>query len=105
LPSKQKRSIDRVLVVTNDFHVPRTKLLFEQVFATEGVSHIFVDTLAAPTVADERASLFRNEFAWLEQSKLKLLLEQMTNRPFRLPSKQRIEQARSELRNLETTVL
>ena len=98
---KPSTAVDRVLVVTNDFHAPRTKLLFEQVFATLGVSHIRVDTLAAPTVSDERQSLIENEFVWLEAKRLAILLKNMTNHPFQLPSEKRIQQARNELRNHE----
>jgi len=93
--------VDRVLVVTNDFHAPRTKLLFEQVFATKELSHIQIDILAAPTVLDERTSLVENEFNWLQATRLKLLLENMTDHPFQLPSEKRIQQARSELQNHE----
>lgn len=99
--SSISKPIIPLVVVTSDYHVPRATLLFEQVFRTEAIRLYeaikIIGIPAATSNATERQRLFSNERHWLQNSTLKLLLTQLSNHPFELPTVQRIEKARSEL--------
>jgi uncharacterized SAM-binding protein YcdF (DUF218 family) len=104
IPILKKIKVDRIVLVTSDYHIPRAKLIFEQVFSTDAAEllNTQVFTYAAPTTLnDDRTHLFENERFWLQPDRLKLLLTNMTDHPFDLPSKARIEKARRELDDIE----
>jgi uncharacterized SAM-binding protein YcdF (DUF218 family) len=104
IPILRKIKADRIVIVTSDYHVPRAKLLFEQVFSTDAVELLRAEllTFVAPTTRnDARTRLFENERFWLQSNPLKRLLTNMTDHPFHLPSLARIEWARQELNNIE----
>jgi uncharacterized SAM-binding protein YcdF (DUF218 family) len=89
-----------IVVVTSDYHAPRAKLLFEQVFATEG-AHYKVATYSSPTEPSLRKDLFTNERKWLHDDKLELLLTHMEDHPFNHPNPPRVQQAFDELKEAE----
>jgi uncharacterized SAM-binding protein YcdF (DUF218 family) len=104
---EQIGKIQRIIVVTSDYHVARARLLFEQVFQTVNQQLLMtckLDMVAAPTIQNEiiiRENLFHNERYWLQPHTLEKLLTQLIDVPFDLPTSERIQQARIELESLE----
>jgi uncharacterized SAM-binding protein YcdF (DUF218 family) len=97
LPMLRELHATQIYVVTSDFHVARTRILFEQVFQTvDPEFSVEITFFAAPTMAN-RSALFENERKWLQPAKLELLLTEMKDHPFLWPSSERIRQAAKEL--------
>jgi hypothetical protein len=92
----------KLVLVTSDYHLPRAKILLEQVFATQGYTGYSLLGFPAPTVpTDLRSELFANEREWLQPLRLQRLLTNMTDHPFLFPTQARILQALDELAELE----
>jgi hypothetical protein len=94
----------QIIVVTSDYHVVRAQLLFEQVFQTvfqqknDTIIPKIDDVVGAPTIEKEvRQQLFRNEKHWLQPKNIEILLRQMHNHPFQLPTTARLQVASTEL--------
>lgn len=90
------------ILVTSDYHVARAQLLFEQVFQTvfqqQNDTPIIIvaidNVVGAPTIDQEqRQRLFQNEKRWIQPNNLKLLLNQMDDHPFQLPTTVQIRKA------------
>ena len=101
--SSNVMKIESLTIITNDFHVARTQLLFEQVFKTyyndirtKRYSDI-VRTIGAPTIPSKRHDLFENEEFWLQSKQIKKLLFNMTDHLFVLPTTERLQQAKVSL--------
>ena len=104
IPILKRIGADRIVLVTSDFHAPRAKLLFEQVFRTYAADLLDIELIdfVAPTARDKnRISLFENERYRLQPDPLARSLTNMTDHPFILPTGTRVQQARQELEELE----
>lgn len=102
IPILSQLKAEKIILVTSDYHIPRARLLFEQVFlsAATDLSSVKMYGHGAPT-QNNRSHFFENERYWLSPLPLKRLLTNMTKHPFRQPTEGRIQQAREELDILE----
>lgn len=100
-------TLQRVTLVTSDYHVPRAKLLFQQVFRslqqqeTQPRPTIEITVHPSPTKSSNRNELFKNEREWLKPEPLARLLSNMTDQTFLQPSSDQIEDALEHLNVLE----
>jgi monoamine oxidase len=101
IPLLRNLATRKIVLVTSDFHMARSKLHFEQGFRTEAVDLlplVPIHGAVSPVLREERDQLFEKEHRFLTVSWLKL--EVIPGLVFKLPTEDRRQQAVRELEQL-----